>query len=116
MPGIIIGVNAVILMLSVGSGLAGFTREGFEKGPDANVTVRGADQRLNGIETGKKTPSLTVDDALAVGGLTSAGLQAPLQVRKRSVPYPTRKPRKVPPITSSRNGKRRPMCSSSETT
>ena len=66
MLGIIIGVSSVILILSVGSGLAGFTREGFEKGPASNVTITGAYQRLNGIETGKKTPSLTVEDALAL--------------------------------------------------
>lgn len=69
MLGIIIGVSAVISLIAVGNAFTGFLTGQLTASGTTTVFISPADQRVNGIATGKKDPSLTVGDANALAAL-----------------------------------------------
>jgi putative ABC transport system permease protein len=78
MLGIIIGVGAVIAMVSIGSGAADRIKQQIASIGSNVITIQGGSQNQGNVKTGNNnSPSLTEDDALSIAELPSVTAASP---------------------------------------
>ncbi len=87
--GIIIGVSAVIIMLSIGTGASKKVQENMESMGSNMLTIRSASARTGGVSMGIGTrPSLTLKDAIAIQkNITDVDAVAPASNEGKQVMY-----------------------------
>jgi putative ABC transport system permease protein len=88
MLGIIIGVGAVIAMVSIGSGAAERIKQQIASIGSNIIQIQGGSQNQGGARTGYgNSPSLTEEDALAIAELPSVAYASPRQGSRQQVIY-----------------------------
>ncbi|MDQ2783851.1 MAG: ABC transporter permease, partial [Chloroflexota bacterium] len=66
MLGIIIGVGSVVGLLAIGNGVTHFITGELEKNGTNLVLIRGQAAKVNGVSSGRRVASLTIEDAQAL--------------------------------------------------